>query len=418
MARKVAALIVIFIGCSIGWFALGSSVLYRTRFYDANLEQKVRLLWGGEHWQTAPVITYVVRKPQEQEEISPDGTKKVKIVYIAEDVAVPLESSDIAVKLFYEPRKKGLLWYGTYRVRFDARYGFRNPTAEKQPMTVRFSFPSSEAQYDDFQLVGPDGPLAAASVGAGVTFTTELDPGERFEFRISYRSRGLARWVYKFAPQQGYGYGAGGAAVTEVRSFRLVMDTDFPRIDFPEGNMSPNTKTRSGEGWRLVWKYSRLVTGQTIGLQLPEEINPGPLASRITFFAPVSLLFFLFILFIVCVLRGVALHPMHYFFLSLSFFAFHLLFAYLVDHVEVHAAFLVSSAASIALVVSYIRIVAGARFAFVETGLLQLVYLVLFSYSHFFEGYTGLIVTVFAVLTLFVVMQLTARVKWDEVFRR
>ena len=48
----------------------------------------------------------------------------------------------------------------------------------------------------------------------------------------------------------------------------------------------------------------------------------------------------------------------------------------------------------------------------------QLVYLVLFSYAFFFEGYTGLTVTIGAVLTLFVLMQITARVDWGEVFVR
>jgi hypothetical protein len=48
--------------------------------------------------------------------------------------------------------------------------------------------------------------------------------------------------------------------------------------------------------------------------------------------------------------------------------------------------------------------------------LAQLVFLVLFSYAFFFEGYTGLTVTVGAVVTLFALMQATARVDWTAVF--
>ena len=40
----------------------------------------------------------------------------------------------------------------------------------------------------------------------------------------------------------------------------------------------------------------------------------------------------------------------------------------------------------------------------------------LFSYAFFFEGFTGLTITVGAIVTLFVLMQMTARVSWDEVF--
>jgi hypothetical protein len=79
-------------------------------------------------------------------------------------------------------------------------------------------------------------------------------------------------------------------------------------------------------------------------------------------------------------------------------------------------AFVICSAVSIALVVSYLRLVAGLRFAVVEAGLTQLAYLVLFSYAFFFPGYTGLAVTVGAIVTLFLVMQWTGRVKWAERF--
>ena len=43
-------------------------------------------------------------------------------------------------------------------------------------------------------------------------------------------------------------------------------------------------------------------------------------------------------------------------------------------------------------------------------------YLVAFSYAFFFEGLTGLTVTIGAVITLFVLMQITARVNWSDVF--
>src|SRR5690606_34296244 len=102
-------------------------------------------------------------------------------------------------------------------------------------------------------------------------------------------------------------------------------------------------------------------------------------------------------------------------FISAAFFAFHLLLAYLVDHVAMAWSFVIASAVSVALVVSYVRGVTGAGFAFRQAGVAQVVFLVLFSFAFFFEGYTGLTITVGAVLTLFVMMQLTARVDWAAV---
>jgi inner membrane protein involved in colicin E2 resistance len=151
---------------------------------------------------------------------------------------------------------------------------------------------------------------------------------------------------------------------------------------------------------------------------MPQKLQPGPLAGRISFFAPVSLFFFFFLVFILSTLRGINLHPMNYFFLACAFFAFHLLVAYLVDHVSIHVAFLASSIVSIALVVSYLRLVVNPRFAVVDAGLAQLIYLVLFSYAFFFEGFTGLAVTIGAIVTLFVVMQMTGRIRWEEKLAR
>jgi hypothetical protein len=70
------------------------------------------------------------------------------------------------------------------------------------------------------------------------------------------------------------------------------------------------------------------------------------------------------------------------------------------------------------LVVSYLRLVGGWRFALLRAGAAQVIFLVLFSYAFFFEGYTGLTVTVGAVMTLFVLMQVTGGLDWDDILGR
>ena len=109
---------------------------------------------------------------------------------------------------------------------------------------------------------------------------------------------------------------------------------------------------------------------------------------------------------------------MNYFFIGAAFFSFHLLLAYLVDHVSVHASFVIASVVSVALVISYMRLVVGPRFAFLEVGLSQFVFLVLFSYSFFFQGYTGLTVTILCIITLFITMQITGRMDWNDIFSK
>jgi hypothetical protein len=78
----------------------------------------------------------------------------------------------------------------------------------------------------------------------------------------------------------------------------------------------------------------------------------------------------------------------------------------------------VSSVVSIFLVVTYLRLVTGIRFAALEAGTAQVIYLVVFSYAFFWKGFTGLAITVISVITLFMVMQATGKVRWSERFAR
>ena len=146
-----------------------------------------------------------------------------------------------------------------------------------------------------------------------------------------------------------------------------------------------------------------------ISLELPQKTNPGPLAARITFFAPVALLFYFFVVGLLAEGRGHRLHPLSWFLIGCAFFADHLLFAYLADHVPLWLALTLSSAVSILLAVTYAQWLVGWRFAVREMGLAQLVYLVGFSLTFLLKGFTGLSITVGAILTLFMMMQVTGR---------
>ena len=304
--------------------------------------------------------------------------------------------------------RKGSCWYDTYTVTFEGRYVVHNPDAVARVVVARLKFPSSDAPYNQFtlRLNGIEAP--PVSNLSEVEVHALLAAGAEAPLEVRYSSRGLDEWFYAFAE----------SGVTQVHDLALTMTTDFADVDFPPGTMSPTTARTTTTGRKLDWKFESLVTGQAIGLDLPDKTNPGPLAARITFFAPVSLLFFTTVLVILGILHDENLHPMNYAFLSAAFFAFHLLLAYLVDHLNIHLSFVLASATSIFLVVTYLRIVAGTRFAIRRAGLAQLVFLVLFSYAFFFKGYTGLTVTVGAIVTLFVLMQATGRVDWSRVFER
>ncbi len=411
--RRLAAILFIY-GCTaIAWFALGGTIVGRTGEFDSKLQAEVAQLWGGRHVQTAPTAAILRPRTVEKEIVENDADGRVRRRKVSErledEVRLLLDSSRIRAGIELDQRQKGLLWFDTYKVDFHAEYRFLNPDPEERQAVVRFAFPSREAIYDglEFRVNGAAAP-STSDLAAGLTSSIRLPPHGASTIEIAYQSRGLGDWSYAFVEQ----------GVAQVKDFVLDLTTDFEAIDFPAGTLSPKEKERRGPGWHLRWAFASLAAGQRIGVDAPSRINPGPLAARITFFAPVSLLFFFTVLVTLGVLCGRSLHPMNYFFLAAAFFAFHLLLAYLADHVQIHAAFLISAATSLFLVTSYLRLVTGMRVALVEAGVAQVVFLFLFGYAFFFEGYTGLAVTVGAIVTLFVLMQVTARVDWSAVFSK
>jgi inner membrane protein involved in colicin E2 resistance len=396
---RIAAIVLIFLCTTGAWMILGATILARTYSADSGLTPRVAQSWGGEQKQLPPAAStteWILKTTKE----TTDGKVVTKNVYEAVAHQAALEQSRIAVHLDLEQRQKGLLWFATYRVIFQGSYRFRNSTPWQQGQ-IRFPLPAADAIYDDL-VVRVDGkPVPTSTANGAVVTNVQIAPNAAVQYDIGYRSQGSGAWRYTF-----------GENIAQIRDFVLDMTTDFDRVDFPPRALSPTFKRQTDRGWVLTWRYSNLVAGQDIGMIMPEKLQPGPVAGRISFFAPVSLLFFFFLVFIITAMKNIELHPMHYFFLAASFFAFHLLLAYLVDHIAIHVAFAICSAVSIFLVVSYLRIVAGPRFAFVEAALSQLIYLVGFSYAFFFQGFTGLAVTIGAIVTLFVVMQMTARIDW------
>jgi hypothetical protein len=409
--RRLAAIALIFFGASLAWAVLGSSLIARTGQFDGRLGQEVQLLWGAPHRQIAP-DAWIVRPGVETEVVeTKDQSGKVVRNQVTKSVMrrVPtaLESTRATVDLDLAHRQRGLLWYPTYRVAFKATYTFRNPDQEAREIHVRLPLPAQGALYDDFIFSVNGRPsVPAGDVSKEMTAMAMAAPGAPTTLDVQYRSRGLRTWTYAFAAD----------GVAQVRDFSLAMRTNFQDVDFPAGTVSPSEKAATPDGWSLTWTFSNMISGQAIGMEMPQKLNPGPFAARVTFFAPVSLLFFLAVMVMVGTTSGPSLHPMHYWFIAAAFFAFHLLLAYLVDHVGVHAAFATAAVVSLALVVSYLRVVTGMRQALLVAGSAQAIFLVLFSYAFFFEGFTGLAITVGAIVTLFVLMQMTAHVSWDDVF--
>ncbi|MBL7649521.1 MAG: inner membrane CreD family protein [Candidatus Hydrogenedentes bacterium] len=387
--KRIAAITLIFIIATAGWGVLGTATDGRTLRSSEYLGEQVEALWGLPLVQQAP--TFSVEVP---------GTETVRWL-------MPT-ANNITVRIDADHRQKGLIWYSTYVADFDGIYTIVNDDAVVQKVKVHFDFPAEGGTYDAF-VASIDGVKLTQDVNTreGISELIALEPGKTAEFRVAYKTRGLDSWQYVTDQHAG-----------RVRNFDLNLETDFKNVDFADGSLSPMAKVpASGGGLSLSWQAEDLITQQNIGVLVPAKLNPGPLTARITFFAPVCLLFFFVLVATINILYKVEIHPMHYLFVAAGFFSFHLLFAYLVDVINVHLAFLLAAVIAVALVTSYLT--AALRGAFPRKVAIagQLFYLVLFSYSFFLQGMTGLTIAIGSVVTLAMLMKVTAHLDWNDVFK-
>lgn len=385
---NLIAIFLIFTCSTAAWFLLGGSIDRRSNARSDISSQQVEAGWGPPMRQMHPIISY--RSPTAR-----DGRRKLQPA-----------RSDVTVRMAYEPKRKGLLWHRTYLVEFVGDYVVSNPTPVTQTLFVEFHLPSTETSFYNFSYqLGEGDPSGKAPENGVLTEAVVLPAGATTPLKVTYQARGTDQWRYAFGD------------TGRVQQFRLMMQTDFETIDFPAGTGSPTARAREDRGWQLEWFYPDVLDAQAIGMAMPKALNPGPVASRIAFYAPVSLLFFFAVLLLLGMRKGVVLHPMHYFFVATGFFAFPLLFAYLVDHAPLHLSFVIAATTSLVLVVAYTHAVSRGRLTALVIPA-QIAYMVLFSYSFFFDGLTGLVITIGAIITLALLMTFTARIDWSRTLQQ
>jgi hypothetical protein len=383
MTTKRLLAICLIIACTtFAWFLLGGTLQYRSSETDGRLGSEVVKNWGPLLTQEHPSLFYEAPTiGNARREIQP-------------------ERSEISVTLTYDPKQKGLLWYRTYKAEFSGKYVVKNPTPIPQTIYASFKFPAADARYDAFSLLLGDKLTDKAPVNGEIRESLLLAPGAEVPLTVTYRATGLNQWVYSLK------------SAKRLKNLHLAMITNFTEINIPPFAESPTSRSFKGDGLELQWNYTDVIGANAIAMDMPAVTNPGQVAGRMTFFAPVSLLFFFAVLVIVGIRERAGLHPMNYFFLAAACFAFQLLFAYLVDLLPLTLSFLIAAAVSLVLVTGYLWRATTGKFAAISA-VAQFAYMVLFSYSFFFEGLTGITLTVGAIITLALLMGFTARIKWD-----
>ena len=457
-ALRLFAIIAIYIGASIAWMILGSTSNNRGADRYNGMDDGIDQIWGSAIDQHAPEL-FVYRSSDllsqlnDQPMIVPvrrannadvATVKAASVVHGANptptdiandeestrneraeqkiirdndlrrsnnvDYLNPIErengtfSSDISSQLHFEPRQKGLIWFSLFELNFSSTYRYKNTQGETQFALFNFPLPRSQALFDELSFKINDQERLEESFSKNLIQTVvTLKPDEEVVFSIAYRSRGRDSWRY--SPNEDS---------LRITNFKLQASTNFSDFNFPNDSLSPSQKEVKGSKHLLTWDIRSSLGSAPIAIEMPRLLQPGELSASLSYSAPISLLFFFVLVGLFSIRQNIPLHPINYLLCAAAMFSFHLLFSYTADRLSLPVAFSLSSIVSVGLTVSYFYRMVSVKFALREIALTQLLFLVGFSLAHFLEGYTGLSITLMAILTLAVIMHSTAKIQWTE----
>ncbi|MFA5480061.1 MAG: inner membrane CreD family protein [Candidatus Muiribacteriota bacterium] len=402
--KNLISIIVIYAFCVIAWIVLGGVTFARTNESSFALKNSVINLYGDNLVINHPYLVYITQEIKTSK--NRDGYTTSELINI-ENPILP-EKSNVLINITLDPRKKGVLWFPTFKAEYVASYEFNISGYKDKNIFLRSELSSTDSIYKNVEISINDNKLNDIRFLVNKEKLEIEKSNEKVTLKIGYNTTGLEKFNYNITPYHN--------DIAQIDAFKLNINTDFHNIDFIDKTMSPTRKNSNHNGWELMWELDKSITGKDIGIIIPGKPNPGDIIPRAVFAAPFSLLFYFMIIIVISIITKEKIHPINYFFLGCAFFSFHLMYSYFSDHINIYFAFLISSIVSIFLVSSYLKLFASSKLAFIYSPVAQIIYLVVFSYSFFYKGFSGLIITIISVLSLFFIMQLTGKIDWHKIF--
>jgi hypothetical protein len=242
------------------------------RITQANYDA-VQTIWGAEQVQGELNVdvyhTEEVTERIESEDPAKPALLKTKKVHKS-ITGNPFVSARHQVTLRQNPRKKGSAYYDGYETDCAFAWKLRNPADTAQKILLTFPLPAQGAMYDglsatlDGRDVLPDMQIKDASL----VLEREVTPDEMLDFRIGFKSRGLASWDFQVREAR------------EIRDFTLTLtlpDLVKAKLNYPEGCMPPNDikPTKDTLGSVLTYRLDHALTDKGMGIALPQLAQPG-----------------------------------------------------------------------------------------------------------------------------------------------
>ncbi|MBN2380534.1 hypothetical protein JXM67_12105 [candidate division WOR-3 bacterium] len=358
--------------------------------------------WGSAIVQYAPTVSFLFEPARYN-----DKGELVKEAVMEYETP----ASDIEVNISSSPRTSGKMRFPGYQVDFNATYVFSNPFDVTLPSYFNLMLPQdTELESLDSLEITVDGEPYTEdhNYSNGIDWSKYMLPGETHTITVSYKSRGTGNWEYILSNYHDL-----------IPHLKLRLTTDFLNIDYPVGTKAADTLVidKDKGSAEFLWVLKNSITGQNIGVVIPEPVDVGKATANIMYFMALGLIFFLGILLLLTSIKDTPLHPMHYLFLTGGFFVFHILMNYLPTLMQEWSggiiwAFLISVGASALMTLIYATLIRKGKVVIWSSALGLVLFQWGFSLAQFVPKFRGLILALIIIAGLGIAMGFTARVDW------
>ncbi len=375
----------IFFPLLMGWLMLAGRLEERTYQVMNTQLSAVKQIWGGNLAQPMPSIRY----------------KR-----FGSDVSTlsrgEIHTSDINVTLQVDYRKKGLVYYTGYNAHFNGKYTIHNPENEKIYLSFIFPYPTKQGEgvlQNVKLLVNGEEDVEDTEYQPNLALWTGLlEPAADLEVTVVYEGRGLDQFQYGFEPGN------------QINNFTMTLEIQGAKnLDYAQSTMPPTELPQETEdGKILVWQLDRALTQFNIGVILPDKLNIEKQLSIMAYRAPVFFLLFLISVSAIFLIAGIHSHFIPITVISIAYFLFYPLFAYLLSYIEVILALAIAFFIIGFLIVNYVRVLYRIKMA-IAVGIAYTFYLGITSIAALLPTYTGLILTIEGVVLMGILMQVLSR---------
>ncbi len=362
----------VYLALTAAWLALASNLEHRHYAVQDRLGKAVSGLWGQAQVTQCPYL--------------PKGPA--------------LEAATLQVELSMEYRKKGHSWYSVYTALVAGKYTLPAQAAGKK---LTLSLPAGAGMLNQFALHLDGRELTDYAQSGDIIEIPIPQKGARV-LTVRHESQGSHSWWFDFSHEPRI-----------PKNLDLTLVANFDEVDFPDGSVSPTVSTKLERGWSFQWNYDKLLSGGTVGVELPKKQDDGRTLIDICRYGPLGLLLFFAALTMSALDQKKEIHPSHLALLGGAYFSFYLLLVYLADVIPVFGAQLVSMGVVTFMVTAYTYRIYGLSFSTRRVLPALVLYLLLYSSAFMIEGFKGLPLVALLVLTLHLTMQLSTRLELSEV---